>query len=47
MNKEYFNQCEYDTDYEFDFKSVDDIKQKVKNRKSKDEIISLYKSIDE
>ena len=43
MIKEYFNQYEYDTDYEFDVKSVDDIK----NKRIKDEIISLYKSIDE
>ena len=43
MIKEYINQYEYDIDYEFDVISEDDIKdEKIKN-----EIISLYKSIDE
>ena len=43
MIKEYINQYEYNIDYEFDVESVDDIKdEKIKN-----EIESLYKSIDE
>ena len=43
MIKEYINQYEYSIDYEFDVESVDDIKdEKIKN-----EIESLYKSIDE
>ena len=43
MIKQYINQYEYDIDYEFDVISEDDIKdEKIKN-----EIISLYKSIDE
>ena len=43
MVKELFNQYEYNIDYEFDVDSVDDIKdEKIKN-----EIESLYKSIDE
>ncbi len=43
MIKEYINQYEYDTNYEFDVKSVEDIK----NKRIQDEIISLYESIDE
>ena len=43
MIKEYFNRYQYDTDYEFDVKSVHGIKTK----RIKDEIISRYKSIDE
>ncbi len=32
MIKEYFNQYEYDTDYEFDVESVDDIRdERIKN----------------
>ena len=43
MVKELFNQYEYNIDYEFDVDSVDDIKdEKIKN-----EIESLYKSINE
>ena len=43
MIKQYINQYEYDIDYEFDVNSVDDIKdERIKN-----EIESLYKSIDE
>ena len=43
MIKEIINQYEYDTDYEFDVETVDDIRDERK----KNEIISLYKSIDE
>ncbi len=43
MMKGYFYQYEYDTDYEFDVKSVDDIK----NKRKRDEVLALYKSIDE
>ena len=43
MIKEYFNQYEYSIDYEFDVESVDDIKDET----IKNEIESLYKSIDE
>ena len=43
MIKEYFNKYECDTDYEFHVKSVDDIE----NKRCKDEIISLYRSIDD
>jgi hypothetical protein len=43
MIKEYFNQYEYDIDYEFDVNTVDDIK----NERIKDEVLALYKSIDE
>ena len=43
MVKEIFNQYEYNIDYEFDVDSVDDIKdEKIKN-----EIESLYDSINE
>ena len=42
MIQDFINQYEYDTDYEFDFNSVDDIKDdRVKN-----EIKSIYKSIE-
>ena len=41
--KEIINQYEYDIDYDFDVESVDDIKdEKIKN-----EILSLYKSIED
>jgi hypothetical protein len=43
MIKEYFNQYEYSIDYEFDVESVDDVKDET----IKNEIESLYKSIDE
>ncbi len=43
MIKEYINRCEYNTDYEFDVNSIDDIKDKI----IKEEIDSLYKAIDE
>ena len=43
MIKQYINQYEYDIDYEFDVNSVDDIK----DERIKQEIESLYKSIDE
>ena len=43
MIKEYINRYEYNIDYEFDVNSIDDIKDKV----IKEEIESLYKSIDE
>ena len=43
MIKEYFNKYECDTDYEFHVKSVGDIE----NKRFKDEIISLYRSIDD
>ena len=43
MIKQYINQYEYDIDYEFDVNSVDDIKDEI----IKQEIESLYKSIDE
>jgi hypothetical protein len=43
MIKQYINQYEYDIDYEFDVNSVDDIK----DERTKQEIESLYKSIDE
>ena len=43
MIKDIINQYEYDTDYEFDVETVDDIKDERK----KNEILSLYKSIDE
>ena len=43
MIKEYFNKYECDTDYEFRVKSVGDIE----NKRFKDEIISLYRSIDD
>ena len=42
MIQDIINQYEYDTDYEFDINSVDDIKDdRVKN-----EIKSIYKSIE-
>ena len=43
MIKEYINRYEYSIDYEFDVESVDDIKDET----IKNEIESLYKSIDE
>jgi hypothetical protein len=43
MIKEYINQYEYSIDYEFDVESVDDVKDET----IKNEIESLYKSIDE
>jgi hypothetical protein len=43
MIKEYMNRYEYNTDYEFDVNSIDDIKDEM----IKKEIESLYKSIDE
>ena len=43
MIKEYFNQYEYDTDYELDIKTVDDIK----DEDVKEEIQELYESINE
>jgi predicted RND superfamily exporter protein len=43
MIKEYFNQYENDIDYEFDVNTVDDIK----NERIKNEVLALYKSIDE
>ena len=43
MIKEYINQYEYSIDYEFDVESVDDVKDET----IKNEIESLYQSIDE
>ncbi len=43
MNKQCINQNEYDIDYEFDVNSVDDVKDEI----LKNEIESLYKSVDE
>ncbi len=43
MIKEYVNQYEYDIDYEFDVNTVHDIK----NERIEDEVLALYKSIDE
>jgi hypothetical protein len=43
MIKECLNQYEYDTDYELDVNTVDNIKNEI----TKDEVLALYKSIDE